>query len=297
MNRLLTIMKTRSIQKIIATQKVDMGGFIVDQALPMGSIDMIDPFLLIHHASKEYSAGSNEKDLGVGPHPHRGFSPVTFVFEGEVHHRDSRGNSSVVQASGTQWMHSGMGIVHSERPSKRLATQGGTMEIIQFWVNVPVKYKMVQPEYTPLTAKETPTKLLKDNKSNIQLIAGEFDGLVGPVKTYSPLLIMRLNLMKNAVAEITIPEEFNSLVYQLDGALEFNNTTEGVSKQLTRFRNDGDGIVVKALKDTRAILLAGTPISEKVVSHGPFVMNNESQILEAMRDYQMGKMGMLVEDL
>lgn len=295
-NQFLTIMKTRSIKKIIHAQKVNMGGFIVEQALPLGSVDMIDPFLLIHHASKDYEEGSNERDLGVGPHPHRGFSPVTFVFEGEVHHRDSRGNSSVVQAGGTQWMHSGLGIIHSERPSKKLATDGGTMEIIQFWVNVPGKYKMVQPEYIPLTEKDTPTKVLKDKKSNIQLIAGRFEDLTGPVQPYSPLLIMRLNLKKDAVVGIPIPENFNALVYQLDGKLEFNNEHEGVVKQLTWFEQDGDGIEVKALEDTRAILLAGTPISEEVVTHGPFVMNTESQILEAMRDYQLGKMGMLAED-
>lgn len=289
-------MKNRSIKKIIHAQKVNMGGFIVDQALPMGSVEMIDPFLLIHHASKDYEAGSDERDLGVGPHPHRGFSPVTFVFEGEVHHRDSKGNNSVVQAGGIQWMHSGMGIVHSERPSKKLASEGGTMEIIQFWVNVPGKYKMVQPEYVPLTEKDTPTKMLKDKKSNIQLIAGNFAEFKGPVSTYSPLLIMRLNLKKDAEVAIPIPEDFNTLVYQLDGKLEFNNKHEGVDKQLTWFEQDGAGIGVKALEDTRTILLAGIPISEEVVAHGPFVMNTESQILEAMRDYQMGKMGMLEED-
>lgn len=290
------IMKNRSIKKIIHAQKVNMGGFIVEQALPMGTVDRIDPFLLIHHASVDYKSGSNVKDLGVGPHPHRGFSPVTFVFEGEVHHRDSRGNSSVVQAGGTQWMHAGMGIVHSERPSKNLATQGGTMEIIQFWVNVPGEYKMVQPEYIPLTANDTPTKVLEDKESSIQLIAGKFEDLTGLVHTYSPLLIMRLNLKKNAEVEISISENLNSLIYQLDGKLEFNNHAQGVDKQLTWFQNDGNGISVKALEDTRAILLAGTPISEEVVAHGPFVMNNESQIFEAMRDYQMGKMGTLEED-
>lgn len=289
-------MKTRSVKKIIHAQKVNMGGFIVEQALPLGSVDMIDPFLLIHHASKEYEAGSYERDLGVGPHPHRGFSPVTFVFEGEVHHRDSRGNSSVVQAGGTQWMHSGMGIVHSERPSKKLATDGGTMEIIQFWVNVPGKFKMVQPEYVPLTKNTTPTKVLGDKKSSIQVIAGKFEDLTGPVSPYSPLQIIRLNLKKNAAVEIPIPKNFNALVYQLDGKLEFNNEHDGIVKQLTWFERDGDGIEVKAIVDTRAILLAGMPISEEVVAQGPFVMNTKSQILEAMRDYQMGKMGMLMEN-
>ena len=273
-----------------------MGGFIVEQPLPMDGVDMIDPFLLIHHASKDYSAGSDEKDLGVGPHPHRGFSPVTFVFQGEVHHRDSRENSSVVQAGGTQWMHSGMGIIHSERPSKNLAINGGTMEIIQFWINVPDKFKMVQPEYVPLTEEETPTKILSDGKSTIQVIAGEFEDIKGVISTYSPLQILRLNLKKEVKVEIPVPANYNCLVYQLDGKLEFNEEIEGVKKQLSCFEAEGQKIAIKATEDTRAILLAGQPISEKVVSHGPFVMNTESQIMEAMLDYQMGKMGFLVEE-
>ena len=289
-------MKYRSIKKVIKAQKVNIGGFIVEQPLPIERVDMIDPFLLIHHAYKYYSVGSNQRDLGVGPHPHRGFSPVTFVFQGEVHHQDSRGNNSIVQSGGTQWMHSGMGIVHSERPSKNLATQGGTMEIIQFWVNVPGKDKMAQPEYIPLSAKDTPTKVFDDNESNIQVITGKFENLKGPIKTYSPLLILRLNLKKGINVELPIPENYNALVYQLDGKLEFNRSTEGVTKQLTWFKMDGERIGVEVLKDTRAILLSGEPISEKVVSQGPFVMNNETQILQAMRDYQMGKMGMLVEE-
>lgn len=289
-------MKYRSVKRSLHAQKVNMGGFIVDQPLPIGDVNMIDPFLLIHHASTNYTAGTDVKDLGVGPHPHRGFSPVTFVFQGEVHHRDSRGNSSVVKAGGTQWMHSGLGIVHSERPSKNLSANGGTMEIIQFWVNVPGKYKMVTPEYVPLSEQDTPTKILEDGLSKVQIITGEFDDIKGVIYTYSPLLILRLDLKKDATVEIAIPENYNCLVYQLDGNLEFNQETEGIKKQLSWFETEGEKIAIKAAEDTRAILLAGLPISEKVVSQGPFVMNSETQILEAMRDYQKGKMGVLIEE-
>ena len=273
-----------------------MGGFIVEQPLPHQEINTIDPFLLIHHASKKYTAGSNIKDLGVGPHPHRGFSPVTFVFQGEVHHRDSRGNSSAIRAGGTQWMHSGMGIIHSERPSKAMADHGGTMEIIQFWVNVPASAKMLQPEYMPLSVENTPTLKLDDNISEVQVIAGDFESLSGPVNTHSPLLILRLDLRKGVSKEISIPKEYNALIYQLDGQLQFNKSIDGTIKQLSWFEIGGEGILIEAKQDTRAILLAGLPIEEKVVSQGPFVMNSESEIMEAMRDYQLGKMGFLVED-
>ena len=128
---------SRSVKKIIAAQKVNMGGHILDQPLPVNGIDQIDPFLLIHHWKRNMKGGDSQKDVGVGPHPHRGFSPVTFVFEGAVEHRDSLGNRATVTKGGTQWMHAGKGITHSERPSKTIAEEGGLQEFIQFWVNTP----------------------------------------------------------------------------------------------------------------------------------------------------------------
>jgi len=192
--------------------------------------------------------------------------------------------------------HSGMGIIHSERPSQTLADQGGIMEIIQFWVNVPASAKMLQPEYVPLSSEDTPTVKLDDGRSEIKVVAGDFEKLRGPVNTHSPLLILRLDLKKGASKEISIPENFNALIYQLDGELLFNNEKKGTIRQLSRFEQHGKGILVEALQPTRAILLAGMPINEKVVSQGPFVMNSESEIMEAMRDYQLGKMGFFVED-
>ena len=126
----------RSIQKIIPAQKVNMGGHILDQSLPVRGLDQIDPFLLIHHWKRTQKGGRHPRDLGVGPHPHRGFAPVTLIFKGDVHHRDSMGMNSIIEAGGTQWMNAGRGIVHSERPSRQMAEQGGESEFIQFcfWV-------------------------------------------------------------------------------------------------------------------------------------------------------------------
>ncbi len=288
-------MKPRDIKKIIPAVKVNMGGFIVDQPLPAMDTDMIDPFLLIHHADPYYSAGQYEGELGVGPHPHRGFSPVTFVFQGEVHHRDSLGNSSIVAVGGTQWMNSGRGIVHSERPSKKLATEGGTMEIIQFWVNAPAKYKMEAPSYFALSRGQTPVKLLSDGKSRIFVVSGRFEDTDGPINPYSPLLILRIDLRKGAEVFIPIPEEFNVLIYQLDGRLSFGSETV-LSRRLTWFEQNGDGIMLRAEENTRAIFLSGKPIGEKVTSHGPFVMNTTTEIMQAFDDYQKGRMGILMEE-
>ena len=134
------------IKGIYSADKVDMGGILLDQPLPNGRLDSVDPFLLIHHWSDQLPGGQKQKDLGVGPHPHRGFSPVTLIFQGSLRHRDSFGNDEIVEAPGAQWMHSGKGIVHSERPSESLAEGGGPFEIIQFWVNSPAESKKKVPQ-------------------------------------------------------------------------------------------------------------------------------------------------------
>ena len=234
--------------------------------------------------------------MGVGPHPHRGFSPVTFIFEGEVHHQDSRGNKGTIGKGGTQWMNSGMGIVHSERPSKKIAEEGGNFEIIQFWVNTPSKNKLDEPKYYPLTAEETPTLTSNDKKINVGVVAGELQNVEGKINPLSPILALRLDIQKDGEIRIPIPENFNTFIYQLDGKLKINGKTETTTKDLTWFNNDGGYVTIKGLEDTRAILLAGEPIGEKVTSYGPFVMNTQTEILEAMRDYQMGKMGVLIEE-
>ena len=143
-------MKKRSIKKIIPAQRVNMGGHLLDQPLPVQGVEMIDPFLLIHHWNEPLAKGGRQSELGVGPHPHRGFSPVTFIFKGSVRHQDSIGNTAVISSGGTQWMHAGNGIVHSERPGIELVKNGGEQEFIQFWVNTPAKYKMEAPTTCPL---------------------------------------------------------------------------------------------------------------------------------------------------
>lgn len=286
----------RSIRKIYKAPKVNMGGIILDQPLPAHDIDQIDPFLLVHHWYRNHTGGQKQNELGVGPHPHRGFAPITFIFKGGVHHQDSRGNNSIIKEGGTQWMNSGMGIVHSERPIKEIAENGGEFEIIQFWVNAPAKNKMDPPSYQPITFEETPTVTSPDRKATAFVVSGDFKGAIGKIKTYSPLLTLRLDIKKGGKIEIPIPSNYNAFLYQLDGNLKINNTENTSSKELTWFNNDGKSIVVEGIENSRAILLAGEPIGEKVTSHGPFVMNTQTEIMEAMRDYQQGKMGILIEE-
>ena len=286
----------KSIRQIIPARKVNMGGIFLDQPLPASNIDQVDPFLLIHHWKHKYPGDQTEKDLGVGPHPHRGFSPVTLIFKGGVHHRDSRGNDSKIYAGGTQWMVSGMGIIHSERPVKELAETGGDFEIIQFWVNVPSRHKMDQPSYQPLSKEETKHFISEDGKISVSIIAGSFNGIQSSIKTLSPLLILTLEIDAGGEITLPVPGNFNTLLYQLDGEIEINSEQLIHGKEMAWFEDDVTQIFIKGIKKSRAIVLAGEPIKEKVTSYGPFVMNTHTELLQAMADYEKGKMGFLVEN-
>lgn len=289
-------MSHRSIQRILPAEKVNMGGILLDQPLPYRGVDQIDPFLLVHHWADEIKPNQHERDLGVGPHPHRGFSPVTFIFKGDIHHRDSLSNSEVVKSGGTQWISSGKGIVHSERPSKAMAKSGGEFEIIQFWVNTPIDKKMAPAYYEPLQDEKTPHVALDNGKVDVAVINGDFNGTKGAIEAPNPMLNLRLTLKKGGRVTLPIPKTYNAFLYALDGAVQINEVKSAYGKDLVWFKNDGDHITIEATKDTRAILLSGQPLNEPVTSYGPFVMSNQTEIMEAIRDYQMGKMGVLIEE-
>lgn len=285
----------RSIKQIQAAFKVNMGGTILDQALPFWGTDQIDPFLLIHHWKDDLQGNKHQREVGVGPHPHRGFSPVTFIFKGGVHHRDSLGTSEVVYEGGTQWMNSGAGIVHSERPTKELAEKGGEFEIIQFWVNAPAKHKMDEASYQPISLEETPSFTSDDYRVQSFLVAGEQKEIKGPVQAHSELIIMRVNAQNGGNETYHIPKDYNALIYLLDGTISINDQ-EIEGKNLIHFDNDGTTIAVNAIEDSRFIVLSGAPINEEISTYGPFVMNTEDEIRQAIFDYQNGKMGILTEN-
>lgn len=285
-------MPSRSIKKIIPAQKINMGGHLIDQPLPVMGIDMIDPFLLIHHWIDTVKVGNQQSEMGVGPHPHRGFSPVTFIFKGSVRHQDSIGNNVVISDGGTQWMHAGKGVIHSERPGIELVKKGGDQEFIQFWVNTPSEFKMEAPYYLPITDEDTPK--VKKNKAIIGVVAGNFEGVKGRAKTYSPQTLLRVEADRDATFKIPLPNNYNTLLYVLNGSLKINGREAG-SKDMVWFENDGEEISIQVDEKTRFIVLSGEPIGEPVVSYGPFVMNTQQEIQQALFDFQNGKMGDLLE--
>ncbi len=284
---------TKTIKTIVSSQLVNMGGHIIDQPLPIEGINNIDPFLLIHHWKGALTGGQREREVGVGPHPHRGFSPVTFIFEGNVVHRDSLGNKAKVEAGGTQWMFAGRGITHSERHDKAFVEKGGPLEFIQFWVNVPAADKMGTPYYKPITKAETPVIRTADDE--ISVVAGELDGVKGIAPTFTDQTLLRGKINRGGKRKINLPASHNTLLYTLDGELKVNGeTVQG--KEMVVFENNGEDVEIEGVFETRYIVLSGKPIGENIESYGPYVMNNQTEIMEAMRDYQIGKMGILIED-
>ncbi len=268
-----------------------MGGFRVKQPLPSDSSEHIDPFLLLHYAQNHAAKGSQPSAEGVPPHPHRGFEPVTFIFQGGVHHRDSRGDDSVIYKGGVQWMTAGRRIIHSERPPPALTDEGGDQEIIQLWINLPIEYKDVQPRNQGFQKDEIPAV-----RSHDESVAGGLYEVAGPIRTYSPVLALNAIFQAGGTYDFPIPESYGAFVYLLDGAVKVNDDRLVLGEHLVHFDLDGESIRIEAEEPTRLLLMAGEPLNEPVVSSGPFVMSSTTEILEAMRDYQIGKMGVLIEE-
>lgn len=289
-------MKNRTVSQLLYAHKMDMGGMPIRQPLPTNKVEQFDPFLLLHHADVKTPTQVEPDHAGVGPHPHRGFSPVTFIFKGGVHHRDSRGNDSTIYAGGAQWMNAGMGVIHSERPPHDIHEIGGRQEIIQLWINTPAAHKMDQPAYFPLSAGDAPTYSDKDGKVSGRIFSGELLGIKGPIPSHTEANAGTFELQPGGRIAVPLPATHNAMLYLLDGKITADGfgLVEGLHAVL--FKKDGEGIALTALENTRILLLSGEPLNEEVVSYGPFVMNTQTQIMEAMRDYQMGKMGVLIEE-
>lgn len=289
-------MKLRTVNRLLYAHEVDMGGLRVRQPIPTNQVQQIDPFLLLHHAKVKVPDDRDPRHAGVGPHPHRGFSPVTFIFEGGVHHRDSRGNDQVIYAGGAQWMDAGMGIIHSERPATNIHEIGSQQEIIQVWINTPAKEKMDPPRYFPLSTENVPVVSLDEGRVNVKVFSGALLGVQGAIPSKSTINAATITIQPHGKVTIEVPQYHNALIYLLDGKLKVDGFGLVESLHLVHYKNDGEGIALEALEKTRVLFLSAPPLQESVVSYGPFVMNTQTEIMEAMRDYQMGKMGVLIEE-
>ena len=284
-------MQLRTIKTTSYAHEFQMGPMRVKQPLPARHVEQVSPFLLLHHAGPTpHEAGRQRARLS--PHPHRGFEPVTFIFSGKIHHRDSMGNEGFLQSGDVQWMTAGKGVIHSEGPSEQFASEGGVLEIIQLWINLPKAYKMTEPKYQDIAAARIPHLKSDDGKWSFHVVAGEFEHSRGPAKTFTPINAMTAEFEAESTIQIPVAESHNVMVYVLEGVLEINNQTVA-QRNMVEFANDGDMVQLKSIERGKLLFLSGEPIHEPVVSHGPFVMNTEEEIMQAIDDYESGKMGTL----
>jgi len=278
-----------------AISSFEGAGFPVRRPFP-GALDQArtDPFLMMDQMGPvTYAPG---QALGAPDHPHRGFETVTYLIDGEMEHRDSYGGGGVIRGGDTQWMTAGGGLVHSEMPTEKMMRDGGLLHGVQLWVNLPKSDKRAEPRYQDITGDQLTLFRNDAGTALVRLIAGDIAGQHGPGNTHTPIAIAHATLQPGAHLAVEWPTEFNALVYVLSGAGRVGGTDGRslVSGQVAAL-GEGDVLVVDADADAdeplEVLLLGGQPIREQVFSYGPFVMNTKSEIIEAIDDFQAGKMG------
>ena len=284
----------KTIQHRVESPFVNMGPIRLRQPLPTEGIDQVDPFLLLHHYGPYAISGFNNP-FDLGPHPHRGFEPITLLFKGEQLHRDSLGNEMLVKAGDVQWTTAGRGIIHAEGPSKAFVERGGDLEGIQLWLNLTAKDKMMPAAYQHLKSEDIPVVINDDGRIKLKVIAGNQGEAKGLIRTQTDVNVFSVKATEAGTMTVQLPKKHQSLVYLLDGEVLVNNE-EQLKKgamQMFTFNTDGEAIELKALAESTLLILSGEPIEEEVTQYGPYVMNTQTEIMEAMRDFQQGKMGYL----
>jgi redox-sensitive bicupin YhaK (pirin superfamily) len=252
----------------------------------------ISPFLLLDYAGPaQFAPASHQR--GVGQHPHRGFETVTIVYQGELEHRDSTGSGGRIGPGDVQWMTAASGILHEELHSEEFTRTGGTLEMVQLWVNLPARDKMAAPGYQTLLNDDIPSVPLADGAGTIRVIAGEHAGHRGPARTFTPMDVWDLQLTQGGAAELVVPANRTVAVIVLNGSVLVNGDQEASEAQMVLLDTEGISIALKAKSDATILLISGETINEPVVGYGPFVMNTENEIRQAARDFNSGRFGQM----
>ncbi|PJK09189.1 quercetin 2,3-dioxygenase [Lysobacteraceae bacterium NML08-0793] len=247
------------------------------------------PFLMLDYAAPTEFAPNSGYRRGVGQHPHRGFETVTIVYDGEVEHRDSTGAGGVIGKGDVQWMTAGGGIIHEEFHSEAYSKTGGPFEMVQLWVNLPKKDKMTPAHYQGITDAQIPAVALPGDAGKVRVIAGDYAGHKGPAATYSPLNVWDVRLSAGQSADLAQPEGWSTLIVVLDGTVLINGEKVLRAAEMATLSHEGSGVTIEANSDAKVLLLAGEPIDEPVVGYGPFVMNSQAEIAQAIADFNSGK--------
>ena len=265
-------------------------GFTIRRAIPSAGIEGIDPFLMLDHAGPTVIAPSDQPK-GVDEHPHKGFETVTVVLQGELEHRDSAGNSGSLAAGDVQWMTAGSGVVHEEKHGADFTRRGGTVEIVQLWVNLPAANKLVAPDYQDIVAATIPT--VEVDGGTIRVIAGSYNSTNGAARTFTQVDLFDMTLEAGAELNLMRPEGHTTGLYMLRGAIEIEEGHVAREGEIAGFGVDGDHVRIRATEESRILALGGDPIDEPVAAYGPFVMNTMDEIRTAMSEYRSGQMGSL----
>jgi redox-sensitive bicupin YhaK (pirin superfamily) len=275
-------------------ETLEGGGFLVRRPFPKASFSEFDPFLLLDEMGPVELAPGEAK--GAPDHPHRGFETVTYLLSGDMEHKDSRGHAGRLRAGDVQWMTAGAGVVHAEMPSREFARDGGRMHAFQLWVNLPKRDKMMKPRYQEIPNSQIPKATSVDGLVTVSVIAGEAMGAKAVIETRTPIIYLHYRIEPGGAATQEVPGAYNAFGYVVEGEGLFGAERERVEDgQMVLFAQDGDEVRIENPADAKAtlevLLIAGVPLNEPVARYGPFVMNTQAEIRQAIDDYREGRMG------
>lgn len=268
-------------------------GFPVRNLFPSNDLDReVSPFLMLDYAGPQYFSPMDHP-RGVGEHPHRGFETVTIIYEGVVAHRDSAGNTGIIGPGDVQWMTAASGVVHEELHEREWAKRGGTLQAIQLWVNLPRASKMSAPGYQTILNADIPAIELDGGVGQLRVIAGSFQGRMGPARTFTSVQLYDLQLKAGTRASLVLPDGDNTAIFVVQGRASVNGSQAAREAELIVCKRNGSQVVIDAPEDSRLLVMSGEPIDEPIARYGPFVMNTKAELIQAVQDYQAGKMGHL----
>ncbi len=286
----------KSIERIV-TKPAQPGmvgdGFRVFNFIPRGNVSQrrMSPFLMLDFAAA-FNFSPTDKPRGVDVHPHKGFETVTIAYKGSVAHNDSGGNSGVINPGDVQWMTAGDGILHKEYHETEFSKKGGLFEMVQLWVNLPKKDKSVAAHYQALTADGMGKLNLPNDGGVVNVIAGNANGTKGPAETYTDVNLFDIRLNKGGTFATKIPASHNTALLMINGSAVINGET-APEHSFVLMKNEGEEINIEASENAVILLMSGEPIDEPIASYGPFVMNTQAEIYDAIQDFQNGKFGQL----
>ena len=283
------MLNNKTLKRLQPAVRDDIGDLITQRPLPSAHLEQIDPFLFLnHHGPQVYLP--NNGGLPFGPHPHRGFETVTFIIDGMLTHQDSAGHESIIRKGGVQWMTAGSGLVHAEISPPEFLREGGPLEILQLWVNLPPQLKMTKPAYVGLQQEDIPTIPVDDGRVTVNLVAGQFEGTVGPVQSLTGVFMSTITFTAGGKLHLPGLAERNVFLYVVRGSVDIGPDRAG-AMHLAEFGEEGESIDISATEDAIILLGHAEPTRAPLVAHGPFVMNSRAEINQAIADYQAGLFG------